>query len=151
MPIREYQVARKAITKDKLATDARVKVETQLPLCRGPGANITGNAGTAYSSLPGGSNIFRPGHFRDIDQVLWRTIWNPETTAGGIELYDGAVGVRIAVSEPGAAGWRTDEIDVTSYFKALTADASPDLRTKGDGTTAPTITYSFVRIIATLT
>jgi len=151
MPLRKYQIANKAISKDKLAADARIKVETQLLLCRGSGANITGNAGTSYASLPASYNWFHPDYYRDVERIIWVTVWNPETTAGGIELYNGSVPERIAISEPGTVGWKIESFDVTSYFKALTSEIVVDFRTKGDGTTAPTISFSFIRMVVTLT
>lgn len=121
--------------------------ETDILLIRGAGGAITGNAGTTYAALDYSYNYWRWADWRNIRKVVWESDWNPQTTAGGLQLWNSTDNVEIAKSEPAAAGWRNDVIDVSAAFKGYTADKLILVRTKGDGATAPLIGFSKLRVV----
>jgi len=102
---------------------------------------VSGNAGVTYASHYGTYYDYVPDRFNPavIEAVLWYVMWNPNTTAGGVSLYNVSDGVDIAVSEPGVVGLRTDIVDVTAAIRGYTTSKAVCLRTKGDGVTAPII------------
>jgi len=147
MPLRKYQIARKAIDKTKLDDDAQVRVETQLLFVKGAGELITGNAGTAYGYLAGSDLYFVPDNFKNILKVEFLVKWDPMTTAGGVRLFNLTDVTVVKDIEPGAAGWRYDEIDVTTTFKGYTAEKLFEIATKGDGATAPVFRLIILRVV----
>jgi len=151
MPIRKYQIARKAIDKTRLDDDAQVKVESQLILAKGPGASFSGNAGTTYSEMGGSHQRFAPDNYKNITKVQFVVYWNPITTAGGIRLYNASDGIAMTTVEPGITGWRWDIVDVTTTFKGLTAEKVIIVQTKGDGTSAPRFSTIYLRIVIDIT
>jgi len=151
MPIRRYQIARGAVDKTRLADDVQVKAEAQLTMVKGVGTSITGNAGVGYARLIGSDNWYHPDFFKNILQVIFTVRWDPQTTAGGLKLWNATDNVAVATSEPGVAGSRLDEIDITTTIKGYTAEKALRIVTKGDGTTAPTIEVALVRIVVSTT
>jgi len=126
-------------------------VESQLLLVRGAGAAITGNAGTTYAFMTASDNVYNPDRFcrQYLKRVEWVVAWDPQTTAGGARLYNADDAETVSESVPGVTGYRVDTVNVTTYFKGLTAPKTLRLETKGDGTTAPTINFSLLRIVMT--
>jgi len=147
MPLRKYQIAKKAIDKTKLDDDAQVKVSTVTIIVGGSGANITGNAGTTYAELPGTSFPFYPDYYKNILEARIWVDWNANTAAAGVRLYNTTDGVEVAKEEPGAVGIHFWEADITTHIKALTAFKRFMLHTKGDGTTAPVIRGASIHIV----
>jgi len=140
---------------DHGATSVSLKTlaEKQFQLVRGPGTSITGNASTTYTIMPAAENYWNRDSWGygeiSLPRVEWVTRWDPRTALGGIQLYNLTDGVSLGEVVPGAAGVRTTFEDVTSSFQAIAAGWKRIvLRTKGDGTTAPLIWYSYIRVIS---
>jgi len=110
-----------------------------------PGAYITCNSGASYAGLDS-SDVWLDAEPSDVVKAEAIYIWNPNTTAGGIELYAATAGLEFGKSEPGAAGWRTDVIDVTSAVRSLTQGERIIIRTKGNGATAPQLSLAILRL-----
>jgi len=144
MPIRKPHVSKAAITKRHVEDALKFKTLDHILLCRGAGANITGNAGTSYGGLLAAELIIDPTRYKEIMLAEVFFFWNPETTAGGIRVQNITDGTTLASSEPGVAGFRRDSIDVTSTWKTLTGSKRFEVQTKGDGTTAPTIASVYI-------
>jgi len=147
MPIRRYQIARKAIDKTKLDDDAQVKIETQLLLCRGAGATIIANAGTTYAALDSSETLFNPDYYKNIIRADFVIHWTSGSTAGGIQLYNVDDGVAIYTREPGVVGEFIEAFDITDTIKGYTTEKRIGINTKGDGTTAPSIKYAYMRVV----
>jgi len=147
MPLRKYQYARKSIDKTRLDDDAQVKVETQLLMAKGGGTSIAGNAGTTYVGLVASDQFFHPENYKNISKIELVALWTPQTTAGGLQLFNSTDSAVVATIEPGAAAGRRDVVDVTATIKGYTAEKTLTVRTKGDGTTAPAISVVLLRII----
>jgi len=123
--------------------------EVPIVLVKAAGANITGNAGTSYAGMIGGRVRWTPANwtYSQIEKVEWFTRWNPETASGGIQLLNETDVIEIDSVVPGAAGWVWTSRDVTSNLKALTTTKTLNFGTKGDGTTAPIIRFSLLRVV----
>jgi len=147
MPLRKYQIARKAIDKTKLDDDAQVKVETQLLMAKGAGTDIAGNAGTTYAGLVASDQLFHPDNYKNISKIEFVALWTPQTTAGGLRLFNSTDSLVVATIEPGAVGGRKDVVDVTATIKGYTAEKTLAVLTRGDGTTAPVISMALLRIV----
>jgi len=147
MPIRRYQIARKAIDKTKLDDDAQVKIETQLLLCRGAGIAITANAGTTYASLDSSDTLFNPAYYKNIVRTDFVVHWISGSTAGGVQLFNRYDGVAIYTREPGVAAEFIEAFDITDTIKGYTTEKRIGINTKGDGTTAPSIKYAYMRVV----
>jgi len=144
MPIRKPHVGKAVITKRHVEDALKFKTLDHILLCRGAGDVITGNAGTTYTAL-GASDVFvDPSRYVGIVKVEAYFRWNPRTTAGGARVYNVTDDTVLASSEPGVEGWRTDRINITTTWKALTGEKFLRVETKGDGTTAPTIAAFFI-------
>jgi len=140
MPIRKPHIGKGVVTKLHVEDALKFKTLDHIVLCKGAGATITGNAGTTYAKMSASETFIDPSRYSGIRKVEACFQWNPETTAGGIRIYNTTDATVLAVSEPGVAGWRTDKINVTDKWKAITAEKWLQVESKGDGTTAPTIT-----------
>jgi len=151
MPLRKYQYARKSIDKTKLADDAQVKVETQLIILKGAGADITGNAGTTYMGFAGSRQLFEPDHYKNILKVELAAFWDPKTASGGIRLYNISDTTAVVTFEPGDTGWRWSKGDATTAFKGYTVEKELHLESKGDGTTAPVVRVAYLRVVIDIT
>jgi len=147
MPLRKYQIAKKAIDKTKLDDDAQVRIQTQLLLARGAGAAIIGNSGTSYAELACSANLFRAGDFKNITVSRWYIGWHSKTTAGGVRIRNVTTGAIIASIEPGVAEGRIETIDISDKIKPLTGDNYLVMDTKGDGTTAPEVSFSYIEVV----
>jgi len=147
MPIRKYQIAKKAIDKTKLDDDAQVKIESQLMMVKGTGTSVTGNAGTTYVGLAASDQFFKPDHYKNMGKIEFVALWTPQTTAGGIRLFNSTDSAVVATIEPGAAAGRRDVVDVTTTLKGYTAEKTLTVQTKGDGTTAPLLSVVLLRIV----
>jgi len=123
--------------------------EYQLLMAGRTGAFITGYTGTSYSGMPTSFLYWKPANWRreQIISAVWVVNWNPQTASGGIRLQNVTDGVTVASSEPGAAGWRLDEIDITDTLKGYTADKTLEIQTKGDGSTAPQVAFAYIRLV----
>jgi len=139
MGIRGPHIGKAVITKTHVEDALKFIARDHIVLCRGTGAAISGNSGTTYALLL--ASDFRWKHGIEdyiVKAHLWAR-WDPVTTAGGLKLYNETDAVDVAILEPGVAGWREDEVDITSTVKGWTTDKFLSLQTKGDGTTAPAI------------
>lgn len=125
---------------------------SQFTLCRGAGSEITGNSGANYATLTCSRLRSFPEHFwnhNSLKEVWLEVGWNPQTTSGGLRLYNDTDGTVIETLEPGAAGFRYDYEDITSDWKSLMASGKVCVvQTKGDGATAPTIEFVELRMVA---
>jgi len=144
MPIRRPHIGKAAVHKRHVEDALKFTVLDHIVLCRGAGVTFTGNAGTTYAALPGSGLSVNPARYSGIRKVEVYFEWNPETTAGGMRVYNETDASVLASSEPGAVGWRLEKIDITDRWKALTSEKYFRVDTKGDGTTAPTIAASFI-------
>jgi len=144
MPIRKPHIGKGVVTKRHVEDALKFKTLDHIVLCKGAGANITGNAGTTYAGIPASTTFINPARYGGIRKVEAYFCWSPETTAGGIRLYNATDATVLASSEPGATGWRTDRINITDKWKALTAEKELRADTKGDGTTAPVINAALI-------
>jgi len=144
MGIRGPHIGKGVVTKRHVEDALKFKTLDHILLCRGAGATITGNAGTAYGMVPASELFIDPSRYTGVRKVEAFFQWDPKTTAGGLRIYNAADAVDFAVSEPGVAGWRTDRINVTDTWKALTAEKWFKVESKGDGTTAPEIAQVFI-------
>jgi hypothetical protein len=111
----------------------------------GRGVSVTGNAGISYAMLPGVYRWYYSA-WRKIHEVSFDVLWVPNSTLGGLQLYNVIDNVAVATFEPGSAGGRWDTADLTSVFRGYTANKEFRIRTKGDGTTAPVIDVAFLKI-----
>jgi len=120
--------------------------ESRIDLVHAEGVGVDGNASTTYTELPGTKVSFSKKYYNngDIIEAHWITRWDPQTTSGGIELYNETDGESIATIEPGATGERTNIGYVTTTLKSYDSSKALILRTKGDGTTPPKIYYSYI-------
>jgi len=139
--IRGPHIGKAVVTKRHVEDALKFTALDHILLCRGAGANIIGNVGTTYTALPGSYIHVDPSRYQEVRKVTSLFYWNPETTAGGLRIYNTTDAVEIAKSEPGVAGWRVDEIDTTTTWKTLVGLKTVRVESKGDGTTAPTICY----------
>jgi len=139
MGIRGPHIGKAVITKRHVEDALKFTALDHILLCRGAGANITGNVGTTYASLTGSYMGINPARYRGIIKVEAYFHWDPGSAAGGVRIFNTTDGTTLVASEPGVAGWRTDRIDITTTWKAITADKMFRAETKGDGTTPPTI------------
>jgi len=137
MPIRKPHIGKGVVTKRHVEDALKFKVLHHIVLCKGAGANITGNAGTTYATLEASHIYVDPTRYSGIIKAEAYFQWDPATTAGGIRIYNVTDATVLASSEPGVAGWRPDRIDITDTWKAITAEKLFRVETKGDGTTAP--------------
>jgi len=144
MPIREPHIGKGVVTKRHVEDALKFKTLDHIVLCKGAGATITGNAGTTYAPISATEIVVNPARYTGIKKVEAFFYWNPNTTAGGMRIYNLTDGVDLAVSEPGAVGWRRDFINITDKWKALTGEKEFRVETKGDGTTAPSVTAAFI-------
>jgi len=144
MPIRKPHIGKGAVTRRHVEDALKFKTLDHVLLCRGAGANLTGNAGTTYTVLTASSVYVNPARYKGIIKVEAYVNWDPQTTAGGIRVWNATDSTALATSEPGAAGWRLDRIDVTGTFKAITAEKLFWVESKGDGTTAPIIAAAYI-------
>jgi len=144
MPIRKPHIGKATITKRHVEDALKFTALDHILLCKGVGATITGNAGTTYTLLLASEVAVNPARYTGIRKVEAYFFWNPETTAGGIRIYNLTDATVLATSEPGAVGWRVDRINVTDTWKTITAEKWFRVETKGDGTTAPSITVVFI-------
>jgi len=147
MPLRKYQIAKKAVDKTKLDDDAQVKIQTQLVHSRGTVGAIIGNAGTTYAAAPASDIYFRPDDYKNILSVTLVAIWDPRTTAGGLRPWNTTDEEPIAYLEPGVAGERYDRVDVTDKFKGYVGEKRLLLCSKGDGATAPEYDAVYYEIV----
>jgi len=108
-------------------------------LVKGAGASVTGNPGVAYVDLPASRVQIDFDDYENIITVEFVSCWNPETTAGGLQIYNETDDVVELTVEPGIVGARWDVNDVTSPFATYTGIKRFWVRTRGDGTTAPTL------------
>jgi len=122
--------------------------EEQHALIRGNNGVVTGDAGSSYADFDGTAFKFNPAYtpVEKITNVTWTTFWNPNTTSGSIKLRNKTDGVDVAVSEPGATGLRTDDFDLTSTFKGYTNAKNLKILNHGDGSTAPAVYRSILKI-----
>jgi len=139
MGIRGPHIGKGVVTKRHVEDGLKFKILDHILLCRGAGAAITGNAGTTYVTLGASEIGVDPTRYGGIRKVEAYFFWDPTTTAGGLRVYNVTDAVALATSEPGATGWRTDKINVTNTWKALTAEKWFRVETRGDGTTPPSI------------
>jgi len=146
MPIRKPHIGKGVVTKRHVEDALKFKTLDHILFTRGAGAIITGNAGTTYASLPASSLSVDPSRYTGIIRVEAYFRWNPQTTAGGIRIYNETDDTVLASSEPGVAGWRLDRINITNTWKTITAVKLFRVETKGDGTTAPTISEVFIAV-----
>jgi len=144
MGIRGPHIGKGVVTKRHVEDALKFKTLDHVVLVKAAGVEITANAGTTYAGLPGSEAYINPARYSGIRKVEAYFHWNPNTTAGGIRIYNVTDGVDLAVSEPGVVGWRLDRIDITDTWKALTAEKIFRVESKGDGTTAPTIVAVFI-------
>jgi len=141
MGIRGPHIGKAVVSKRHVEDALKFTALDNILLCRGAGATITGNAGTAYAALAASTIHVDPSRYQGVRKVTSLLVWDPKTTAGGLRIYNYTDAAELAKSEPGAAGMRLDEIDVTTTWKTLTGLKSIRVESKGDGTTAPTIAY----------
>jgi len=141
MPIRKPHVGKAVITKRHVEDALKFTSLDHVTITRGAGTVITGNVGTTYAELAAAVLHINPALYQQVRKVEALFRWDPQTTAGGIQLYNWTDAEVLAVSEPGAAGIRIDRINITDKWKTLIGDKSFWVRSKGDGTTAPTIEY----------
>jgi len=120
--------------------------ESYLTMARGAGTVITGNPGTAYAALTASELRWYAGFWGYIVEAYLYAAWNPMTAAGGLRLWNATDGVAVATLEPGVVGYREDRVDITDAVRGWTADKFLRLETKGDGTTAPTVSNVQLRI-----
>jgi len=139
MGIRGPHIGKGVVTKRHVEDGLKFKTLDHIILCKGAGATITGNAGTTYALTIASEVRVNPARYNGIRKVEAVFRWNPETTAGGIRIYNVTDAAALATSEPGVTGWRVDQLDITTTWKGLTADKEFRVESKGDGTTAPTI------------
>jgi len=144
MGIRGPHIGKGVVTKRHVEDALKFKALDHIVFCKGAGATITGNAGTGYITLAAADVYIDPARYDGIRKVEAFFHWDPKTTAGGARIYNVTDGVALVASEPGAAGWRTDRIDITSTWKALTGEKTFIVETKGDGTTAPVLIAVFI-------
>ena len=93
----------------------------------------------------------------EIMEQVWKAYfkvrWNPETGSGGIRLWNDTDGEVVTGSEsvPGSAGWRSDVLDVTDYFRNKYGAGVKlyKVETKGDGTTGPSIASAILDLYFT--
>ena len=134
-----------------LSHDRRLDYEVEITIVKGAGSNITGNASTTYTLLDGLQIFWRPDNWNEniIKAVYFQVYWNPQTTAGGLKLYNVTQGTDVAVIEPGTTGWRYDYVDITNTIKGYAGQGTQTLhiQTKGDGATAPTIAMASLKVV----
>jgi len=140
MPIRKPHIGKATITKRHVEEDLKFTSLDHIFLARGAGATITGNAGTTYATLVASWVYVDPSRYQRLRKATALFDWDPATTDGGLRIYNVTDAAELVKSEPGAAGWRIDEIDITDAWKTLTGRKGFRVETKGDGTTAPSIT-----------
>jgi len=139
MPIRKPHIGKGVVTKRHVEDALKFTALDHITLCKGAGAGITGNAGTTYAELGASQAQVDPSRYKQVRLVEAMFIWIPQTTAGGIRLYNVTDGVEVAKSEPGTTTWRVDTIDITTTWKGIEGVKLFVIQTKGDGTTAPTV------------
>jgi len=144
MGIRGPHIGKAVITKRHVEDALKFKTLDHIVVTKGAGAGITGNAGTTYAKILASEVYVDPQRYTGIKKVEAYFNWNPETTAGGIRIYNETDAAVLATSEPGVTGFRIDRIDITDKWKALTGEKVFYAQTKGDGTTAPTIIAVFI-------
>jgi len=144
MGIRGPHIGKAVITKRHVEDALKFKTVDHIVLCKGAGAVITGNAGTTYAKLESSELAIDPAQYVGIVKVETHFHWNPQTTAGGIRIYNATDATVLSVSEPGVVGYRVDRIDVTGTWKAIVGRKWFQVDTKGDGTTAPTLIAVFI-------
>ena len=114
----------------------------QIVIIDGGGSHF-GDANTSWVTSPGGRDTFVDLPM-DVWKAFFRVRWNPQTSSGGIRLWDENLAQPISESEivPGTSGWRTDEVEITSYVRnnwVRSGRIRVQPQTKGDGSTAPEI------------
>jgi len=144
MGIRGPHIGKGVVTKRHVEDALKFKTLDNILLCRGAGVSITGNAGTAYALLTATEVYLAPDRYKGVIRAEAVFRWNPTTTAGGIRIYNATDAAVLAVSEPGIVGWRTDRINITNTWKALTGEKEFRVESKGDGTTAPEIALAYI-------
>lgn len=108
-----------------------------------------------YSTLPVVANHRLSSKIVRID---WVTYWNPGSTTGALMLLNDGAGSQLGTTiTPGTASDQESMQDVTNALLPLAGGATPNyatpndirlqIKTAGNGSTAPTIYKSFLRII----
>jgi len=141
MGIRRAHIGKGVVTKRHVEDALKFTALDHIVLCKGAGATITGNAGTTYAYLASSEVDVDPSRYSGIRKVEAVMLWNPNTTAGGLRIYNATDAEEVAKSEPGVVGLRRDRIDITTYWKGKTGVKTIQVESKGDGTTAPAITW----------
>jgi len=144
MSIRKRHIGKGVVTKRHVEDALKFKTLDHLVLCRGAGASVEGNAGTTYAWLTAARIDIDPSRYQQVRKVEVLFDWNPQTTAGGIRLYNVTDDTEVVKSEPGVVGWRVDTIDITDTWKTIIGSKRFRVDTKGDGTTAPVVIHVFI-------
>jgi hypothetical protein len=139
------------------------------------GGSRTGSASTAWNYLDvGACTFFNSNHWNSlystaaitsnylpaskIVRIDWVTYWNPGSTTASIRLLNDGNGTIIGSAiTPGATGYIESMQNVTNAFLQLAGGADPsyntpndyriEFQTTGNGSIAPVIYKSFLRII----